>query len=64
MEARLDRHNGRVEKSTKPYAPWELIGFIEKNSRSEAVILEKKLKNLNTIDLKKFIIKYFNKEVG
>lgn len=59
IKERLNRHNSGFEKPTKPYKPWELIGFIEKNNRSETMILEKKLKNLNTEDLKKFISKYF-----
>ena len=59
--ARLTFHNQGHVKSTKPYLPWEMVGFIEKPSRSEAILLERKLKNLNTEDLKKFILKYFNK---
>jgi putative endonuclease len=47
-----------VEKSTAPYKPWRMILFIEKVSRGEAMILERKLKNLNTEDLEKFIVKY------
>ena len=55
---RLFRHNSGFEKSTAPYKPWTLVGSIEKHSRSEAMILEKKLKNLNSEDLKKFITKH------
>jgi putative endonuclease len=55
---RLGRHNRGMEKSTAPYRPWRLILFIEKSSRGEAMILERKLKNLNTEDLEKFIVKY------
>jgi putative endonuclease len=58
IEQRLDRHNGGYEKSTSPYKPWKLILFLEKQTRGEALILEKKLKNLNTENLKKFIEKY------
>ncbi len=58
MKERLKRHNNGYEFSTKPYAPWQLVCFILKNSRGEALILERKLKNLNTVDLKKFIDKY------
>jgi hypothetical protein len=36
-----------------------MIGGIEKQTRSEAIILERKLKNLNKEDLNKFIAKYF-----
>ena len=50
---------GRV-RSTAPYLPRELIGYIDKPNRSESVILERKLKNLNREDLEKFILKYFN----
>jgi putative endonuclease len=61
IKDRLNRHNSGHEKSTKPFTPWKIIGHSEKNSRSEAMILEKKLKNLNSEDLLKFIDKYFDK---
>ncbi len=61
IKDRLNRHNSGIEKSTKPYIPWELIGYFEKQSRSDAMILEKKLKNLNTENLHKLITKYFDK---
>jgi len=61
---RLHRHNSGSESSTKPYMPWAMVCSIEKNSRGEAMVLEKKLKNLNTEDLKKFIQKYGNGSVG
>ncbi len=61
IDERLAFHNAGHVKSTKPFLPWEMIGFIEKESRSEATILERKLKNLNTEDLKKFILKYFDR---
>ena len=63
FDKRLDFHNSENVKSTKPYRPWVMLGHIEKNSRSEADILERKLKNLNSEDLRKFILKHFNKEV-
>jgi len=44
---RLTQHNTGFEKSTSPYKPWEQACLIEKPTRSEAIILEKKLKNLN-----------------
>ncbi|MDX2191129.1 MAG: GIY-YIG nuclease family protein [Bacteroidota bacterium] len=58
VNQRLLRHNSGFEKSTSPYSPWDLILTLTKNSRSEAMILEKKLKNLNIPDLQKFITKY------
>jgi putative endonuclease len=61
---RLSRHNSGYEHSTKPYIPWKLICSIEKSTRGDAMILEKKLKNLNSEDLKKFILKYSNGTVG
>lgn len=62
LTSRIERHNKGLVTSTKPYKPWEIVGYIEKTSRKDAMILEKKLKNLNTEDLKKFIEKYFNKK--
>ena len=58
LESRIRRHNNKTEPSTSPFVPWKLILSIEKTTRSEAVMLEKKLKNLNTEDLEKFITKY------
>ncbi|NOT50535.1 MAG: GIY-YIG nuclease family protein [Chitinophagaceae bacterium] len=55
---RLERHNSGFEKSTSPYRPWVLKCLIQKENRSEAMILEKKLKNLNRIKLLQFIEKY------
>jgi len=56
---RVSKHNGGFVRSTKPFIPWNMVGCIEKTSRSEAMLIEKKLKNLNTEDLKKFLTKYF-----
>ncbi|MEZ5068520.1 MAG: GIY-YIG nuclease family protein [Bacteroidia bacterium] len=55
---RLERHNCGYEKSTSPYRPYKLVCKIEKPTRGEAMQLEKKLKNLNTEDLQKFIQKW------
>ena len=55
---RLERHNCGYEKSTSPYRPYKLVCKIEKPTRGDAMQLEKKLKNLNTEDLQKFIQKY------
>jgi len=55
---RLENHNNGFNKSTSPYIPWILKCLIEKNSRGDAMILEKKLKNLNREKLLKFIAKY------
>ncbi|VBB47386.1 conserved hypothetical protein [uncultured Paludibacter sp.] len=57
---RLKRHNNGYVKSTSNYLPWELIGFIEKETRAEAMKLETKLKNLNKSRIKIFITKYLS----
>ncbi|WP_111668884.1 GIY-YIG nuclease family protein [Algoriphagus litoralis] len=44
LSDRLNRHNSGYEKTTKPYAPFELIFKIEKLTRAEARAEEKKLK--------------------
>ena len=58
IENRLKRHNAGLEKYTKKYRPWKLLLDIEKDSRSEAIILERKLKNLGSKRLLQFIEKY------
>src|SRR5258708_6738922 len=58
LESRLSRHNNKFEKSTSPYAPWKLLWSKELPSRREAMILEKKLKNLNSMRLSAFIVKH------
>ncbi|UOY05996.1 GIY-YIG nuclease family protein [Muricauda sp. SCSIO 64092] len=55
---RLDRHNSGLFKSTAPYRLWKVVWTTEKDSRGEAMILERKLKNLSKARLQKFIEKY------
>ena len=55
---RIARHNAGTEKATKPYRPWILKWHTEKQNRSEAMHLEKKLKNLSKDRLMLFIEKY------
>ena len=55
---RIKRHNKGTEKFTSPYLPWIIKCVIEKPTRSEAMIPEKKLKNLNRQKLLKFMEKY------
>ena len=52
---RLHRHNMKWEKATRHGVPWTLICSIEVPSRSDATVLEKKLKNLSRKRLKEFI---------
>ncbi len=55
---RLKRHNLKQEKATRPGAPWILVWSTVKSSRSEAVILERKLKNLSRRRIAGLISKY------
>jgi putative endonuclease len=43
---RLKEHNNGEEKSTSPYAPWVLVWHTTFETRSEALALERKLKNI------------------
>jgi len=58
LEKRLHRHNAGMESYTSKGVPWELVWFTSKESRSDAIILEKKLKNLKQARLIKFMQKY------
>ena len=55
---RLERHNSGYEISTSPGVPWILVWQTTKNSRSEAMDLENKLKNLSRRRLIRFMLKY------
>ena len=55
---RLKEHNSGEMNFTSAHIPWELIGVIEKSTKSEAIILERKLKNLSRERLEAFIVKY------
>ena len=58
LDGRIIRHNKGLEKYTKKYLPWIVILVIEKDTRSEAVRLERKLKNLSRERLISFIHKH------
>jgi putative endonuclease len=58
FENRIRLHNTGKVPSTRRYKPWELVLQLPKDTRKDALILERKLKNLNTEDLRKFIKKY------
>ena len=57
IESRLLRHNKGYVKSTKRGLPWRLIYKIEVHSRSEALILEGKIK-------KRGAKRYFDNQFG
>ena len=48
LKARINRHNKGLEKFTSKELPWELFYFVTTDTRSEAMKLEKKLKNLKS----------------
>jgi len=58
LDQRIARHNKGTEKFTAPYRPWVLVCSIKKPSRSEAIILDRKLKNLSKDRIRLFIEKY------
>ncbi|NOX45794.1 MAG: GIY-YIG nuclease family protein [Chlorobi bacterium] len=48
VSLRLEKHNKGYVKSTKAYRPWKPVFFTTVETRSEAVKLERKLKNLKS----------------
>lgn len=55
---RFTEHNEGREEATSRYLPWDLVWYTQKPNRSEAVILEMKLKNLSVEKTMAFILKY------
>ncbi len=45
LESRLVKHNSGLVKSSSRYLPWRIYAYKEFSTRSEAFIVEKKLKN-------------------
>jgi putative endonuclease len=58
LNDRVGRHNKGYEKATKNGAPWKLIWCTQKKSRAQALLLEKKIKNLSKEKTIRFIQKY------
>ena len=59
LQRRFSEHNSGKEKSTSRYKPWKLAWYTSKPTRLEALLLEKKLKNLTaTKKIEAFIEKY------
>ena len=46
LDGRIKRHNSGRNLATKAYAPWSLKWWKEFDSRSEAFIIEKRLKGI------------------
>ena len=54
--SRLKRHNSGQENYTSKGVPWEIVYFVQLESRGKAMRMEKKLKNLKSQSrLKDFI---------
>jgi putative endonuclease len=58
LSDRIMRHNMNQEKATQNGSPWTLVWSTKKPTRSSAMILERKLKNLSRKRLIDFILKY------
>ena len=58
VENRVLEHNSGLNFSTKPFIPWILLGFVSKKTKSEAYILEMKIKNLSKLRKLAFIEKH------
>jgi len=59
LTRRLKEHNNGEEKSTSAYVPWELVWSVEVPTRSDALRLERKIKNITGIQkTREFIAKH------
>ncbi|MBZ0326449.1 MAG: GIY-YIG nuclease family protein [Altibacter sp.] len=56
FKKRLERHNLGIVKSTKGGLPWRLVLKLKVDTRSEALLLEKKIKKRG---IKRFLDNYF-----
>jgi len=63
IKNRLQQHNSGESNYTSRGIPWEFKWYTMKNTRSEAIILERKLKNLSQQRLLLFMEKY-NHDAG
>ncbi|HTH55758.1 MAG TPA: GIY-YIG nuclease family protein [Cyclobacteriaceae bacterium] len=61
---RLREHNSGKNFSTKRYAPWKLVWFTTKETKSKAVKPEMKLKNLSVVRTIEFMKKYPPPQTG
>jgi putative endonuclease len=59
LEDRLIRHNRNYERYTRNRSPWRLVWCTSKKTRSDALSLERKLKNMKSKKrIREFIQKY------
>ena len=64
LEERLKRHNAGSEKYTKTYLPWVLFAWKICNTRADAIMMERKLKNLKSIFRMHNFILLHNFQIG
>jgi putative endonuclease len=64
LSERLKRHNAGWENFTREGRPWILLWSAQKSTRSEAMVLEGKIKNLSRKRLIRFMLKYFREVAG
>jgi len=50
MEGRIEMHNQGYIQSTASKRPWKLLAYKIVDSRSESVVMERKLKNLKSTE--------------
>ncbi|MCK5329948.1 MAG: GIY-YIG nuclease family protein [Candidatus Marinimicrobia bacterium] len=50
IERRLNEHNKGKSISTRNRGPWKLVGYITRDTRSEAMKIEKRLKSFKRSD--------------
>jgi putative endonuclease len=58
LEDRLRRHNHGYEKATKSGIPWKVVWHFKVEDRIQALVLEKKIKQLTISRMKRFMEKY------
>ncbi len=52
---RLEQHNNKESKFTSNKQNWQLIGLFQFDTKTEALVFEKKIKRWNKIALRKLI---------
>ncbi len=60
IKRRLALHNEGKVKSSRPYMPYRVVCLIRKDTRAEALILERKIKNLKSGKRFRAFIKKYN----
>ncbi|NJN42805.1 MAG: GIY-YIG nuclease family protein [Flammeovirgaceae bacterium] len=63
LSRRVAEHNAAKDFSTARFIPWNLVWFTQKPSKSQAMVLEKKIKNLSIERTLSFILKYPSEKV-